>query len=210
MSENECESEYNDNMNESEYEETVEFDQCYVPLLNHDDYEILNQYPFNIRRKDNHYEVKESDYRKNGYICVHLNGKLFYKHRLIALQFIFNPNNLSQIDHINHDRMDYHLENLRFVNSSTNQMNKKSSGQVIYEYVKSIPDESICVNNYNEHEFEDYYYYDNVFYFFNGIQYRKLHINESKCGSLYVYLMNTNGNRVCVYYSKFKKLHDLI
>ena len=37
--------------------ETVEF----VPLLNLDNYEILTVHPFTIRRKDNHYEVKESD-----------------------------------------------------------------------------------------------------------------------------------------------------
>ena len=34
----------------------------FIPLLNHDDYEILSTFPFTIRRKDNHYEVKESVY----------------------------------------------------------------------------------------------------------------------------------------------------
>ena len=37
----------------------------FVTLLNHDDYEILNQFPFTIRRKRDHYVVKEADYRQN-------------------------------------------------------------------------------------------------------------------------------------------------
>ena len=47
--------------------DTVEF----VPLLNHDDYEILTTFPFTIRRKDNHYEIKECNHK--GYSRIRLN-----------------------------------------------------------------------------------------------------------------------------------------
>ena len=71
-------------------EQIVEF----VDLINFEnDYEILNVYPYTIIRKRNHYEVKESLDNK-GYIRVVLNGKIYRKHRLIALQFIPNPLNL--------------------------------------------------------------------------------------------------------------------
>ena len=36
-------------------EQVIEF----VPLEDFPDYEILNVYPFTIRRKDNHFEVKD-------------------------------------------------------------------------------------------------------------------------------------------------------
>ena len=55
----------------------------FVPLLNHNDYEILNIYPFTIRRKDNHYEVKDSLHKSTCYYTNALNGKNYYKHRLI-------------------------------------------------------------------------------------------------------------------------------
>ncbi|KAK8833795.1 hypothetical protein M9Y10_010260 [Tritrichomonas musculus] len=188
-------------------EQTVEF----VPLLDHDDYEILNQFPFTIRRKDNHLEVKEHN-NQEGYPRVHLNSQTYLKHRLIALQFIPNddPEHKNQIDHRNRIRDDYHIENLQWVSQTTNQMNKTSNRQIQYEYVSSIPDDAIVVNNYNEHKFENYYFHNDVFYFFNGIDYRKLHVIERKRGGLYVNMMNTRGVRICVYYSKFKKLYDLI
>ena len=57
-------------------------------LLNHDDYEILNVYPFTIRRKRDHYEVTESVHKSTGYYRVTLNRIKYLKHRLIAEQFI--------------------------------------------------------------------------------------------------------------------------
>ena len=51
-------------------EQTIEF----IPLKGYEDYEILNQYPFTIRRKDNHYVIKES-INFSGYPSVNLNCK---------------------------------------------------------------------------------------------------------------------------------------
>ena len=65
-------------------ESIVEF----VPLNNFEDYEILNIYPYSIRRKDNHYKVKT--FNNNGYIALVLNGKIHYKHVLIANHFLIN------------------------------------------------------------------------------------------------------------------------
>ena len=187
-----------------ETENIVEF----VPLKDHADYEILSTFPFTIRRKDNHREVKCKDnYR--GYFQVYLNGKHYYHHVLIAKQFIPNPNNLPFVDHINHDRSDNNIKNLRWVTASANCKNKSSHCKVKYEFVDSISDDAIVVDNYNGHELEDYYYYDNLFYFYNGIQYRKLHVIESKLGGKYVNMTDVNHNKVSVYYSTFKKLHDL-
>ena len=189
-------------------EQPVEF----VSLLNHDDYEILNIYPFTIRRKDNHYEVKESNDGK-GYWRVSLNRKSYKKHRLIALQFIDNPNNYDDIDHINHDRSDYHIENLRWVSRSINQCNKTSHKGVQYEYVDKIPDKSIVVDFYNtrteRHEFEGYYYNDGTFYYDNDMNYRILNINTTKCGAQFVSMRSKNNSKVAVYINIFLEQHDL-
>ena len=61
----------------------------FVHLLDFNDYEILNVYPFTIRRKDTHRIVKES-IKTNGYKQVALNGKHYLLHRIIPLQFIHN------------------------------------------------------------------------------------------------------------------------
>ena len=103
-----------------------------------------------------------------------------------------------------------------WVSSSTNHRNKTSSRGIQYEYVDTIPGDSIVVDEYGTNEFENYYFHDNIFYFYNGIQYRKLHVNERKrdsqklkCGAKFVCLLNTNGKVITVFYSKFKRLHNL-
>lgn len=181
----------------------------FVQLNGFPDYEILTVYPFTIRRKDNHYEAKDGLDKSNGYVRVSLNRKQYTKHRLIAKQFLPNPDNLPEVDHINKVRTDYHLENLRWVSCSTNNKNKTANNGVVYEFVDDIPDESIKVNDYGKYQFDDYYYCDNIFYFYNGIQYRKLHINEQKKGSKYVNMIDTNNKRVRVCYSKFKKIYGI-
>ena len=185
----------------------------FVPLLNHEeDYEILNVYPYTIRRKDNHYVVKESFYT-NGYVRVILNRKQYLKHRLIALQFIENddPEHKTEVDHINRNRSDYHIENLRWVTIAENSKNKSSSYGIIYTFVDDIDADSIMIDDYGVHHFEDYYYDQTVdkFFFDNGIQYRELHINETKRGYKFVYMISTENIRVKVYYSVFKKLYGL-
>ena len=76
--------------------------------------QILTVYPFTIRCKDKHYGVKEC-IGKNCYVSNALNLKKHKKHILLAKQFIPNPDNLTEIDHIIHNRTDYHLLTLRLV-----------------------------------------------------------------------------------------------
>jgi len=154
-------------------------------LTNHDAYEILNEYPFTIRKISTQRIIKEH-IEPSGCVRVWLNGKTFMKRRVIATQFIPNPENLPYIDQKNRNRCDNRIENLRWVSRSENQFNQSSVHGVEYEFVNEIPNKAIVVNKYGEHLFEDLYYYDNVLYFYNGIQFRKLHINQNKCGSLYV------------------------
>ena len=63
----------------------------FVTLTNHEDYEILNVHPFNIRKKSNHYVVKVS--LSNGYPRVKLNGK----------DFDDDSSSKTKVDHINRD-----------------------------------------------------------------------------------------------------------
>ena len=189
-------------------EKIVEF----VPLLNHKDYEILNEYPFTIRRKEDNINATEIN-DPRGYAIVILNTKTYYKHRLIAQQFLPNddPEHKEYIDHINRDKTDYHLSNLRWVSASENSRNKTSYNGFIYTYIDKLTDNSLVVNDYGKHQFIDYYYDETTdkFYFYNGVKYRELHITEAENGSKYVNMIDTNDKRVRIYYSKFKKLYDL-
>lgn len=193
-----------------EVEREIEF----VPLLDYEDkYEIMSEYPFMIKNKINGKILSESN-TGNGYVRVHLNRKSINKHQLIAKQFIPNPNNLSEVDHINHDRADYHLENLRWVSHVNNIKNQTANKGVVYEFVDEIPIESIKVDFYESkgerYEFENYYYCDGVFYYDNDVNYKIVHININSVNCHSICIRATNGKLVSVVVNRFLKQHDLL
>ena len=73
--------------------------------------------------------------RTNGYIGVGLRknvkGKNFNIHRLVAIAFIPNPDNLPQIDHINADKTNNNVNNLRWVTAKENVRNPLNMAHLI-------------------------------------------------------------------------------
>ncbi len=63
---------------------------------------------------------------KNGYKCTAINGKQYYQHRLVWL-YVHGSWPEGSIDHINGDRTDNRIENLRPATPSQNQHNRRKT-----------------------------------------------------------------------------------
>lgn len=74
-----------------------------------------------------------------GYCRLNLrkNNKSYgnYIHRLVAKTFIPNPNNLVCIDHIDRNKENNNLNNLRWVNHSENNINRFVRGNIKYRHL---------------------------------------------------------------------------
>ena len=91
---------------------------------------ILDKYPnYEIHEDGRIFSIKSNKFlvpinNGNGYFFVNLYNKgvqtCEYIHRLVAESFIDNPNNLKYVDHINRDKSDNNLTNLRWVTAQEN------------------------------------------------------------------------------------------
>ena len=64
--------------------------------------------------------------KENGYVHITINAKQYYVHRLVAEAFIPNPEGKPTVDHINRDRSDNRVENLRWATAKEQKENSSS------------------------------------------------------------------------------------
>ena len=102
----------------------------------YDNYEISNQ--GNVRNSDTGRvlkPIKNCDGYYNVYLCKDGIKKALKIHRLIALHFIPNPDNLPCIDHIDRNRTKNSISNLRWISRSNNQRNKPKKTNASSKYM---------------------------------------------------------------------------
>ena len=126
--------------------------------------------------------------RTCGYVEVSLyrDGKLkkMLVHRLVAMAYIPNPDNKPQVDHINRNRSDNRISNLRWATHSENQQN---TGKPI--------------NNKSGYKSISYQKYDDRWIFakrINGKQYRKF-FRKTKIDALcykYIFILKLKSGLI--------------
>ena len=64
-------------------------------------------------------------------------------HRLLAIQYLPNPNNLPMVDHIDRNKLNNCLDNLRWASSRTNNLNM--------DKIPKSGHQNIYIDNYNQY-----------------------------------------------------------
>ena len=78
-------------------------------------------------------------------------SKMCYAHRLVAEYFLDNPDNLPQVDHIDHNKLNNDVSNLRWVSVKENHQNRRDLGRKKPRYYENnLPNEQWIVFQQNE------------------------------------------------------------
>ncbi len=93
-----------------------DFEKNYVITSNG---EVWNRYTGKMLNKK---QNKNNDYERVTLYDRYGNARYYTVHFLVAMAYIPNPDNLPEIDHINRNKKDNNVENLRWINRSKNRV----------------------------------------------------------------------------------------
>jgi len=110
-----------------------------------EEWKVISDYPnysvsnFGNVRNDKTGKLLKHFNRGKGYSAVDLNGKTFSVHQLVGINFIPNENNYTQIDHIDRNKQNNNISNLRWVYNGLNSRNKnKRINQITTSKYKGV------------------------------------------------------------------------
>ena len=96
--------------------------EVYLPIIGFEKYEVSNY--GNIRNRQT-MRILKSRATIKYYMIVDLDDSIKQVHRLVAEAFLLNHVNIKCVDHIDGDRTNNKLINLRYETNSDNSCNKK-------------------------------------------------------------------------------------
>ena len=190
----------------------------WAELIADPDYEVNENNVYQIRRKGTNENIKLTLNKNTGYYICTLNRKKWLHHRVIALQFIPNPDEKPEVDHINRIRNDNRIENLRWCSHYENMQNRGEISEYrgyagkSFIFTEEIDKDCIKIEKYGTRELEGYYYDFNLDQFYKQTEdgkYRLLNVIHCKDGNEILNLYDKNHTRFKFSVNKFKSDNEL-
>ena len=139
---------------------------------------------------------------KDGYLdftlsSKHEDGRRYCKkmrlHRVIYSCFNNIPDGMV-IDHIDHNIKNNLLYNLRAVSVGDNGKNSTRHGNIDYNFLNKLPEDSIKIEHAKGLTFDNLYYSksNDKYYVDIKVSYRELHVNKNNTITVY----DTDGNKI--------------
>ena len=105
-------------------------------------YAISPEYPYEIIYRSTNRVIKVST-SYNEYKTVNIGGKTYGLHKVIAMQWLENPNNYKEVNHKDGDRSNNHLENLEWISHSENLKQRPKFTRRNYEFIDELPETAV-------------------------------------------------------------------
>lgn len=128
----------------------------FEPLKFNDAYQISTEYPYQVVTREGK-NVSES-INNVGYVQITIDGITTGKHRLVAMQWIPNPDKLPEVNHKDHDKLNNSVENLEWCTVSDNRRDRRQYCKQPIEYVDEIPETAVELVEYKGFEYDRYWY----------------------------------------------------
>ena len=100
--------------------------EVYLPIVGFEKYEVSNY--GNVRNRQT-MKILKPYLNKGDYLNVSFNRKNLRVHQLVVQAFLANPENKSCVDHIDNDRSNNELMNLRYATQQENHFNANLSSR---------------------------------------------------------------------------------
>ncbi|CAL6111215.1 HNH_endonuclease [Hexamita inflata] len=147
-----------------------------------------------------------------GYFMVNLKNEsgwsTFSVHSLVANAFLGLKPTKFQVDHIDRNKQNNCIENLRYISASDNQKNRTSYKGHLAEYFQELPTSCVQLKSYGKHVFENYFIDQNTneLYCLMLNQYLKITLSTNKHNGIQYYqIKNKLGKHVNVCLSKLQR-----
>ena len=186
---------------------TGELNTSYEPLRGFEnDYKIKLVDGFaKIKRIEDGYELKYTIIPR-GYYTVHLHRKQYLLHRIIAEHFIDHNDKYNVIDHVDQHKDNYNITNLRWTTQKENLKNRPGNKGIEYEFVDELPDNAVGIVMYGKHFLRNYFYANDTFYFYTGVNYRILPKLQKSKNSYFVIAYDIDNKNVKIHINVWDKI----